>query len=565
MSLRFGEGKDKSDLLNDPQIIPCRPLAGGDDEYTTQEDIAAYAMPDKNGFDNTTDSEMSFVDGTRTFTIAVKAPATSYVYFCAGMKYTVTASDSIVISDVEGLHVIYYDGDTLVDVANPTDAQVDVVIRTKAILAYVYWDTTNSESSYFGEERHGNVMDPMTHSYLHFTRGAQFLSGLGLGDILADEDGNLDTHAQFSVESGLTTDEDLITFSTAIGATVGLPIYYLDGANGDMRRMTNSGFSVVTAGTGRLAYNEWTGSAWQLTEVANNDFVLCHVLQVNGYSGRDKQIAVVGQEDYATVGQARLGAATEIASILSGLPLEEAVPLGTVIFQTGNTYSNAVKGKVRSDDDGNNYVDWRSTELAQGTPASSHSNLTNLGNDDHTQYSLISSQAGAPTTTPSRVGLTNIDITNGNTYVSTGTTSSADWTQTNAGGGGSGANNDILPPFKLDVASGVLPNGIYDWGRIDTAYGTSEYKITVDVAVLPTGSARTFNVLVNGKEVTDSIFPSYTPLSVGVSETPETDGRYLVEKTSIAIALSAGDFLAVSLGGGSSSLTAGDIVSIKKV
>ena len=70
---------------------------------------------------------------------------------------------------------------------------------------------------------------------------------------------------------------------------------------------------------------------------------------------------------------------------------------------------------------------------------SAHWNLTWLLNDDHTQYSLISSQAGAPTTTPSRVWLTNVDTTNWNTYTSKGITSSADWVQTNGAGGWGGS------------------------------------------------------------------------------------------------------------------------------
>ncbi len=56
-----------------------------------------------------------------------------------------------------------------------------------------------------------------------------------------------------------------------------------------------------------------------------------------------------------------------------------------------------------------------------------HGSIQGLADDDHTQYSLISSQAGAPSTTPSRVGLLNIDITADRVYVSTDTASSADW------------------------------------------------------------------------------------------------------------------------------------------
>ena len=76
-----------------------------------------------------------------------------------------------------------------------------------------------------------------------------------------------------------------------------------------------------------------------------------------------------------------------------------------------------------------------------------HGNLAGLADDDHTQYSLISSQAGAPSSTPSRVGLINIDTTNTNAYVSTGTASSSDWEQID---GGYGA-------FEIDINGDLQP------------------------------------------------------------------------------------------------------------
>lgn len=335
-------------------------------------------VTDTNGFPSSerTGTTLSIVNGTRTFTIA--PTGSDFHYYIEGQKYEKTSSEDVVFTDTEGIHVVYYDGSTLTALANPTAAQVDSVIRAKAIVAYFYWDATNSEVNYFGDERHGISMSPETHSYLHFTRGFQYLSGLAVGDIIADDDAASDASAQFSVSSGFATDEDLITSYSAIGSTTGLPIYYLDGANGNLRRDTNAGFSVLTTGTGKLAYNEWTGATWQLTEVANRDFVLYHVFAVNGYTGKDQQISVVGQNDYATITLARAGAQTEIASLLTMLPGEEIVPVATIIFETRDAWTNAVKATIRSTDTGEDYVNWLTTELASGNTPSSHNNLTNL-------------------------------------------------------------------------------------------------------------------------------------------------------------------------------------------
>ena len=341
-------------------------------------------VTDTNGFPSAQRSgtTISFDNGTRTFTIAPTGD--DFYYYVTGDKFEKTTSESIVIADTEGLHVFYYDDETLTTTVNPSQGQVDSLIRTTALVAYVYWDATNSEYNYFGDERHGISMSPETHAYLHFTRGAQYLSGLALNTIDADANGDDNTSAQFGIDAGFYTDEDLLTISSAFSSTTGVPIYYLDGANGDLRRITNAGYSVlddITAGidtTGRLVWNEFTGATWQLTTVSNNDFVLCHVFAVNGPTGEDQIIAFVGQGEYPTSGQARAGAEIEIGTILTVIPVQEIIPLGTVIFQTSNGYDNDVRARVRSTDTGDDYVDWRTSELQAGTAPSSHNNLANL-------------------------------------------------------------------------------------------------------------------------------------------------------------------------------------------
>ena len=53
------------------------------------------------GFVNRTDSNISFVDGTRTFTIT--PVVTSFVYYCDSIRYEITTTKSIIIDDVNGL------------------------------------------------------------------------------------------------------------------------------------------------------------------------------------------------------------------------------------------------------------------------------------------------------------------------------------------------------------------------------------------------------------------------------------------------------------------------------
>lgn len=355
-------------------------------------------VTDTNGFADRDTTDMSFVDGTRTFTLA--PTDTHFHYYINGNQQYVFGSVDAIITDVEGIHAIYFDDEThvLSSIANPNEEQIDQIIRTKCLVAYIYWDATNSDSSYFADERHGISMSPQTHAYLHFTRGAQFLSGLGLGHLSVDDAAVDAASAQFSAESGLTIDEDLLTVYSTIISTTGLPIYYLDGVNGYLRRTTQAGFS-IKAGVvdGNPLWNEFTGGAWTTTELGNNNYCLYHIFAINGYAGQDQQISIMGQNEYITVALARAGASTEISSIISAFPFEEIVPIGTVIVQANTAYANDVNARLRSDGDGNNYVDWRSTELAQGVNPSAHGNLTGLLNDDHSQYLLLLGRPGGQT------------------------------------------------------------------------------------------------------------------------------------------------------------------------
>lgn len=338
---------------------------------------------DTNGFSpgQRNNTALAFDNITSTFTIS--ATSYPYYYYQDGFKYEVGSAESVILPTTEGLYIIYYDLGVLNYILNATAAQSSEIIRTKCIVAYVYWDATNSEIIYFGDERHGISMSPVTHSYLHFTRGAQYLSGFAIGDILVNQSGNLDVHAQFSVAEGNFLDEDLIHIGTAKAVGDNWRIYYIFGAS-NLRVYEKTGFAVMTdidAGigtTGRLVYNQFIGGNYQLTVIPDDDCVLCHVFAVNCYDNTKKIVTLMGQVAYTTATLARAGASTEISNLISILPFQEMIPIGTIIFQTDTSELNAVKAHIISTSTGENYVDWRTTELSQGTPATSHANLSDL-------------------------------------------------------------------------------------------------------------------------------------------------------------------------------------------
>ncbi len=358
------------------------------DPFASEDEVL-----DKTGFPSPNSLPLlvtpSFSDSTPDRTFTLTPTAASFDFWQANVKYTKVGAQSIQIPNEVGLFVFYYDGGTLAYIKNPTDAQKDVAIRIYAIVAYVYWDGT--AHNYLAYEAHGFNMSGDTHSNIHFTQGAQWVTGLELNTLDVDGNGNDATAAQFGVGLGITTDEDLINMSSAIAGTTGLPIFYLDGATPTMKRVTVAGYSVYK-GTNRLYFNEYSGGSWSLTEVGlNNDLMLCHV-----FGSNDKAqpiVAIMGQAEYANKRQARAGAEVEISTILTEFPQEEMVPLATVIFQTNSSWGNAVSAKVISTADGDDYVDWRQNELKAGaspTAPAAHAISHQVGGSDEVDVTDLS-------------------------------------------------------------------------------------------------------------------------------------------------------------------------------
>ena len=333
------------------------------------------------GFINKTDSSLVWSDSGPDRTLTIDKTGDGWSFYTQGTKFTKTASETIQIPDTEGFHFIYYDTS---GVLQATTVFTSAILTDYAFVAAISWDATNSKGKLW-EERHGITMDGITHAYLHNTVGLAYRTGLALSDFLIG-DGSLEAHAQFSSALGIVSDEDINHSISAVGPTVGHEIWYLDGA--DWRWETISGFSVKNIAAGRLAFND-SGSQ---TEVGNNNFVLCHIF-ATGLDDK-KLISIQGQQEYNTINQAREGALNEISTLqLSGLPGLEMRYIAAVIFKTANTYANAVKGRIELTDQGENYVDFRSTQISSVSSGTDHGTLAGLTNDDHQQYKLLSGRA----------------------------------------------------------------------------------------------------------------------------------------------------------------------------
>jgi len=161
---------------------------------------------------------------------------------------------------------------------------------------------------------------------------------------------------------------------------------YKDGASANFRK-ESLGNALVAITADRPDYNEYTGGAWTRTEVANTKFTLTHLFVTNSITP-SKNILVMGENQYNSKSDAQDGAMVELTSLSTGaLPTPEFIPIATFIIQCRDSYTNSYNARVVSTADGNDYIDFRTSEkTGVGAVATHHGNLSGLAEDDHLQY-----------------------------------------------------------------------------------------------------------------------------------------------------------------------------------
>ena len=332
------------------------------------------------GHEDRTTSTISFNASTRTFTIA--PVASSFTVWCKGKKVVVSTAQTVTIPNTTGMYSIYYDANGVLSAKSGY-----FTFSLEAPTAYVYWNAATGTAPYFGDERHGVVLDWQTHEYLHRTRGAALASGFSASGYVLGGNGSSNSHAQITLEGGTFFDEDMKIIVTATNTpTAGtweqdllsparIPVLYLSGTGWVIDAPTDY---PLKQGTSRPQYNAYSGGVWSTADVANNKYATSWILATNNLTY--PVIAIIGQAENDL--QSAAEAVDFTALQLPGFPSVEFRPLYKLIFQCADSCTNAVHASLVS------ITDIRSIAAA-GTAASivtDHGNLSGLSDDDHPQY-----------------------------------------------------------------------------------------------------------------------------------------------------------------------------------
>lgn len=343
------------------------------------------------GFTNRTDSDLSWDDGTRTFTITPSGA--SFEYFIKGKRYQKTSAESVVIPDDHGIHFISYNGDTL----EVTSGAFDLSLLTdKAYVANVYWDATNDKAVVFGDERHGLTMDYSTHGYLHSNLGLRITSGLNAINFTTTGDGTDDAHCQIGITDGVITDEDInhsITdglvatpYAQPLTGIAEVPVYYKLGVDTQWTKDTATSFPVKVS-TNVPQYNFYnTGtSEWEVQPVPDTEFYVMWVFATN--DSQEPIVAVMGQDTYADQTTAESDA-TYASMVFGDLPAQEMKALYRLIFEYDSTYTNTPRSALRVINDVRTGVDFH---LGSYTVLGDHGTLSGLQDQDHGASAIFTS------------------------------------------------------------------------------------------------------------------------------------------------------------------------------
>lgn len=326
------------------------------------------------GFENQTDSALSWSNANRRLTITPGEGG--YDFWVTGVKFHKDATLTVDITDVEGIHFIYFDNTGTLSHQIAAGADLHQLIFETALVAIVYWDATNNSMVFVCDERHG-LMDPDVHYWIHsYGGGTRHGGGLSLSDILADESGDDNKHAEFTVEGGSIVDEDFVHTIAIKNTPAQIPVLYKSGSTPVWRRDTPTNVP-IKFDTTIPQINVYGAPNWGQVRVTDGKYFLMHIFAVNDFDQANNIVAIQGEAEYNNQVDAREGALAEINSITtSGLPMPEFLALGTIIYQYSTGYGNDYLCRIRTTDAGEDYVSWLTTELTPGSTPASHPTLT---------------------------------------------------------------------------------------------------------------------------------------------------------------------------------------------
>ena len=327
------------------------------------------------GFENTTDSSIMFSDSTRTFNISG-----NYYIWQNGIRYAKTG-ESQQLPNTTATYYLYYDAN-----ANFGYSTTPWEILTGVPIAIIYWNATDGKGI-LNNERHGIIMDSVTHKYLHETIGSKIDYAGALDSFILTQATTTSAGQQFGIGSSSFFDEDINTVTSPKVSGGPYTIIYKEGTGTDWRISTNNGFP-YKIGT-YIQYNQLSGSTWVMSDMSvNNSYVNYYLMVTSAVSGAYQNILIPGQTTYTTLALAQ---GETISSVnFNGIPFVEFCVIYRLTYKYSTQANQAAtfRGNLQA------VASVNSNLILQGiTPANTHNALSGLqGGSPGEYYHLTSTE-----------------------------------------------------------------------------------------------------------------------------------------------------------------------------
>jgi len=315
----------------------------------------------KHGIVSRDSSVIAYNSGTRTLTVT--PTGNSWRYYFKGFYYDIDTVISVTHPDVTSEYFLYFDEN------NELQFTTDVWnILTDVTIADIYYDAGLNEGI-AQDERHGDDINLQAHVIFHETIGTRKISGLGASGYTVQPVSPTDADNTFALAAGVIADEDIEHTMSALADNGPYIVLYRSGATGVWTWEQNA---VPFASGTYIQNNEFTGATWQLTDLANNEYVNIWVCKIGAVDALYQTIIIVDQDAHTTADEA--DAQTLSSQNLGTFPFEELELIYKITFRTSAAYGSTGKCRIYSvKEEVGNLI-----SVAQSQAINSHPNLNTL-------------------------------------------------------------------------------------------------------------------------------------------------------------------------------------------
>jgi len=277
-----------------------------------------------------------------TFYIEPAPSYTSYTYYNKGYLYVNSGTSHVEIQPTTGPYYIYFTQDNILTAVTFSD------LSNATPVAIILYFADKAEGALL-DERHGMVMDWMTHEYLHHVNGTQIFhkTDFGISDYSFQPTNPTNANNQPHISGGTIADEDLIQDVTELNSGGPYVILYQSGSTGNWTFFRSD---MPFMYDDYIQYNDFNNPTWQLTELTSGKYVNAYICATNAYphtTSDFRYVTFLGQTEFSTLSDAESYTISNLN--LTGLPFSEIAPLYKLTFYSFSGFTNSGHCRLETD------------------------------------------------------------------------------------------------------------------------------------------------------------------------------------------------------------------------